>query len=427
MSNNETPVAQTPSKEDTKKEKKENNSEDKKPRLVWTEQTEDLLVQWGDLSACYKWLHDQAYRKYKHINYFYSFPVIVLSTLTGTLNVGLSGYVPEKYVTYAQAGIGAINIFTGILTTLQSYYGYAQLSESHNNACLGWSKMHRNISIELNLEKEYRTDADRFLRDCRRDYDRLIEQSPPIPSDIIKKFNIKFKNNKHIIRPDICDNITHTEVYRAIEEVDRFEEPEEHMKVVSLDELKDILVDDSINHRKRHTISHHSHSLHPHYDSHHNDDMHYKKNYARRHSIPNIKYNIPHIIDPPKEQIIDLPEDRPKVKDLIKKYTTVENIFAKNIIKPNETEVNNEIEELKIEIIPSVEIENVEESKKDESVLEKNKEELELKNKVEKDDEKKFKTPIKIPMNGYSYINKFMMLPQKMKNKNLEKVEKVEN
>lgn len=421
MSKNETPVSQTPSKEETKKEKKESSSEDKKPKLVWTEQTEDLLVQWGDLSACYKWLHDQAYRKYKHINYFYSFPVIVLSTLTGTLNVGLSGYVPEKYVTYAQAGIGAINIFTGILTTLQSYYGYAQLSESHNNACLGWSKMHRNITIELNLEKEYRTDADRFLRDCRRDYDRLIEQSPPIPSDIIQKFNIKFKNNKHIIRPDICDNITHTEVYRAVEEVDSFEEPEEHMKVVSLNELKDILVDESISNRKRHTISHHHHN----FDNHNSDSRHdfkYHNDYPRsnnyfhhnrRHSVPNITHQIEQF-NLVKDQINDLPEDRPKVRDLIKKYTTVENILLPNITKTDE-EVKPEIEELKVEIIPSVEIseQNTMSIKLDE-------------NKDEKKEDQKFKTPMKIPMNGYSYINKFMMLPQKIKNKNLEKVENLE-
>ena len=44
----------------------------------------------------------------------------------------------------------------------------------------------------LNLEKEFRCSADRFMRDCRRDYDRLVEQSPEIPTDIIKLF----KKNK---------------------------------------------------------------------------------------------------------------------------------------------------------------------------------------------------------------------------------------
>jgi hypothetical protein len=443
MSNNETLSSQTPSKEDTKKEKKDSSGDDKKPRLVWTEQTEDLLVQWGDLSACYKWLHDQSYRKYKYINYFYSFPVIVLSTLTGTLNVGLSGYVPEKYVTYAQAGIGAINIFTGILTTLQSYYGYAQLSESHNNACLGWSKMHRNITIELNLEKEYRTDADRFLRDCRRDYDRLIEQSPPIPSDIIQKFNIKFKNNKHIIRPDICDNITHTEVYRVVEIIDKFEEPEEHIKVVSLNELKDILVDESINNKRRNSmVNNHLHPLI------HNNIYREKRSHtdypkstnsfnpriqSSSNSIDTHKQNIQNIKD---QSIGDIPIDRPKVKDLIKKYTTVENIISSQISKSSDSE--EKIEELKFEIVHD-DIDSIEKENKSvnndidiknvdnetTSVNNDNKSEIELSNVLENDkkDEQKFKTPMKIPINGYSYINKFMMLPRKIKNKNLEKDE----
>jgi hypothetical protein len=56
------------------------------------------------------------------------------------------------------------------------------------------------------------------------EYDRLTEQSPPIPSDILEMFKIIFKKqaeekrkneDEDLILPDICDSIKHTKVYKA--------------------------------------------------------------------------------------------------------------------------------------------------------------------------------------------------------------------
>ena len=78
-------------------------SVDSANKVLWTQQTEELLKQWGDISACYKWLHDQSYRKYKRVNYWYSIPIIIFSTVACTLNVSLAGYVPPAYLNYSQA------------------------------------------------------------------------------------------------------------------------------------------------------------------------------------------------------------------------------------------------------------------------------------------------------------------------------------
>jgi len=227
----------------------------KQGRLQWTDQTEELLSSWADIAACYKWLHESSFRKYSSKNYWFAVPVIVLSTIAGTLSVSITGYVPTEFVSFAQAGIGAMNIFTGILTTLQSLFKYAQTSESHNNVSIGWSKLQRNISIELSVNRESRKDADSFIKICRSEYDRLIEQSPTISTDVIELFKTKFAeqsdNRKselrkrlkrkqklflskgmkeeadkieeemdvkleedELILPDICDSIQHTKIYR---------------------------------------------------------------------------------------------------------------------------------------------------------------------------------------------------------------------
>ena len=222
-----------------------------KQKLVWNTQTEELVASWGDIASCYKWLHDQAFRKYNKINYRMSIPVIVLSTVTGTVSVGMQSLVPPEWVNYAQQMVGAVNIITGIITTLQNFFRFAQVSEGHQHASTGWSKLERNIRIELKIDRLYRKDADSFMKVCRAEYDRLLEQSPVIPKDVLLKFRSKFKHSS-LIRPDICDNLQKTEIAPVqappleepilppIEEEDPSPTMLEEQKIV-LDEIKTLL------------------------------------------------------------------------------------------------------------------------------------------------------------------------------------------
>jgi len=181
--------------------------------LEWDESTEILLTEIADKAICYAWLYDKSYRTYRRSNQKLAIPVIIISTLIGAVTVSVSGYVPVAYIPYTQAGIGGLSLFNGILGTLNTYFRYAELSESHLNASNGWAKLYRNISIELKLARSYRKDINTFYRDCRRDYDRLMEMQLTIPKTIIDAFNSKFRKNHTLIKPEVCETLNHTEAY----------------------------------------------------------------------------------------------------------------------------------------------------------------------------------------------------------------------
>ncbi len=188
------------------------STNDKKQKITWSKQTEELIASWGDIASCYKWMHDEGYRKYDTISYRMMIPIAVLSTVTGSLNMSMSSLVPEDYVATGNKILGGVSIFTGILTSLQSYFRFAQKSEGHSNAAVGWGKLERNIRIELRIDKAARKDADSFMKVCRAEYDRLLEQSPVIPKDVIKKFKNKFNHISNLVKPDVCDNLEHTNI-----------------------------------------------------------------------------------------------------------------------------------------------------------------------------------------------------------------------
>ena len=179
----------------------------------WTPEQERLMGKWADVAGCYRWLHDRSEKKYTKLNMLITIPVIILSTLTGTANFALDSFIErDNYAakSYAQATIGGISIFAGILTTLGNFLRFAQGSEAHRVASVAWGKFQRQITVEISIHPNDRMDCMDFLHICRQDLDRLIEQSPPIPDDVIDMFEKEFKDVPNLNRPDICHGLEHT-------------------------------------------------------------------------------------------------------------------------------------------------------------------------------------------------------------------------
>jgi hypothetical protein len=196
-------------------------TQEPKPRRFlngWSKEHERLMGEWSDISICYRWIHDQSEKYYHKRSLWINLPVIVLSTLGGTANFGIQSlFSDEETKKYASFGIGGISLLAGLLTTVGNYLRYAQLEEAHRVASIAWGKFQRLIAIELALHPNERMDALDFLKVCRVDLDRLIEQAPPIPRVSIDKFCQKFGTIKDLKKPDICGGLEHTHVYDSSE------------------------------------------------------------------------------------------------------------------------------------------------------------------------------------------------------------------
>lgn len=180
----------------------------------WTKDHEKILIDWADKAMCYRWLHSKSNDKLTKLNTYLTIPVIIMSTITGTANFAAER-VPIQYRGYYSMAIGGINIFAGIITTIQQFLKVSEINEAHRVSSIAWDKFYRKIKVELAKPPPERQNVYDFLKACTEEFDRLIETSPVIESKIIVLFNETFNNKnldenkkkmfENLKKPEICD------------------------------------------------------------------------------------------------------------------------------------------------------------------------------------------------------------------------------
>ena len=180
----------------------------------WCEKQEKLLKSWAERAAGYRWLHNHARLHFKKQNDYLSYPSIVIASITGVggfavLNPsGNENVAPETRakIMIVQYFFAFLNVLGGILTSIGKFSQSLSLSEAHSAMCVQYSKYYRNIDMELSLDVEDRTEVVDFVKKCREEYDRLLDEAPDIPAISIQAFNLEFPDK--VNKPDVCNGLS---------------------------------------------------------------------------------------------------------------------------------------------------------------------------------------------------------------------------
>jgi len=164
----------------------------KKEPKDWHPQQAKLLKSWAEIASSYRWMHNQAYMIYKKKNLWFMLPLIVMSTVAGTANFAQTTF-PDSIRPYVPQIIGAINLFSAILTTIYQFLKISEFMESHRISSINYGKLARTITIELNLPvRDRNSGGAECVKVSRTEIDRLIEQSPSIPRNVLIDYEHQF-------------------------------------------------------------------------------------------------------------------------------------------------------------------------------------------------------------------------------------------
>jgi hypothetical protein len=180
-------------------------SESVEPHEDWNTNLEKVVKKEGEQSQSLYWMHNSASRWASKRNDAIQIPAIILASVTGFL-AATSNLVPPL-------AIGAMSLIVGILNTINSYYKFAQRSESHRITSQLYFKTYKIIEVELALPVHQRVDANKLLKKMRDTMQHVSEVAPPIPNNVIETYRKHFTESK-VAKPIIANDLEEIVIFR---------------------------------------------------------------------------------------------------------------------------------------------------------------------------------------------------------------------
>ena len=182
--------------------------------VKWTTNLEKYLKEIGEQSLCLSMLHKASEAKFSHKALCIDLPVIILSTLCGSLTLSAKSMFGETMEDTALKIVGALSLFSGMLGTIQAYFSFSRRSENHRGSYLEYGKLYRFVKVELGLPRESRIRPKDLLRLVNDSFERLNELSPLVPVGIANNFKKKYKKST-IDRPPEINGLDEINIYCA--------------------------------------------------------------------------------------------------------------------------------------------------------------------------------------------------------------------
>ena len=181
--------------------------------IKWTNNLEAYLKEVGEHSLCLSMLHKSCEAKYSHKALCIDLPVIILSTICGSLTLSAKNLFGESYEDDALKIVGGLSLVTSTLGTIQAYFSFSRRAENHRNSYLEYAKLYRFIKVELGLPRESRIRPKDLLKLVNDNFERLNELSPLVDKKSISSFRGKYKRST-IERPPIVNGLEEIGIYK---------------------------------------------------------------------------------------------------------------------------------------------------------------------------------------------------------------------
>lgn len=171
----------------------------------WCEGYETVLKKEAEQSEALYWCHNRASILASRNNDMLQIPSIILCTMTGFLSA-TNGLVSPVI-------LGSVSVFTGIISTVLSYYKFSARAEGHRVVSQLYLKIYKKLEVELALPIKQREDPQALLTEIREKLARISEVSPDVPESVIAQFKKNFRDG-NTSKPIMCNGLDEVIVHK---------------------------------------------------------------------------------------------------------------------------------------------------------------------------------------------------------------------
>lgn len=151
---------------------------------TWNESGEALLDKWIKRSRENQHSHHEAGKYYKTLNRIYAVPIIIINGIVSGFAVYYLGKDVPDFVIIA---FGLSGIITTLVTTIQAYYKFPEISEKHSSLGAKYGFIRRELEQVKALPKNARGNAKEVLDSLRGKMDNLGSENSVVDRGIFTK------------------------------------------------------------------------------------------------------------------------------------------------------------------------------------------------------------------------------------------------
>jgi len=183
--------------------------------IPWDASIERMLANWCDEAKCFEWMHSVAHSQYDSRNKCLIISSNIITAVAGLSNVIAGGYSVNGF--QASWVFGSMSIVISILNMIQEKMAYATLAANFLQYSTTWGIIRRKIEEELALPVLSRKNCGTFLQSIRQDTNQVsLAGNCIIPESIKRECFNKFNKIPDFEVPEICGDMSHTAIYKAI-------------------------------------------------------------------------------------------------------------------------------------------------------------------------------------------------------------------
>lgn len=153
------------------------------------------LEDWREKCRDREWMHERAARYLRKVNLAFMIPIIVMSSVAGTINIASSAMGNDACdpdvdpaltsVAYLPLILGFMGIGSAVLSTIYNFMKIGESRAAHLEATVAYEKLQREIRVEGLLqdvlEGTYASQG-KLLKELQEKLDNASERAPSIPS-----------------------------------------------------------------------------------------------------------------------------------------------------------------------------------------------------------------------------------------------------
>lgn len=184
--------------------------------ILWDPSIENMLANWCDEAKCFEWMHSEAHSGYDMKAKGIMIASNIVAAVAGLSNVIAGGYEINGF--QLAWVFGSLSIVISILNMIQEKMAYTTLAANCRQYSTTWGIIRRKIEEELALPSSSRKNCGTFLQSIRQDTNQVsLAGNGLLPIGIKKACFDKFNKVPNFEVPEICGELSHTSIYKAVD------------------------------------------------------------------------------------------------------------------------------------------------------------------------------------------------------------------